>query len=157
MTPRRVSEETLGAWLIKGNADNSPLADRFLDEPRITRWCVQRNYRSNLMRAGQPVVFWASGSRSRAVPYGVWGLGELTGPAAPDNEGRWSAHLELEIRPEHRRLTREVFRTDPRLAGAEILLQPQAGNPSFLTVTEFAALREHLEALPEVRQTHGRG
>ena len=131
--------------MIKGNADNSPLADRFRIDPVVTRGCVQRNYRSELMRAGQRVVFWASGSRSRSVPYGVWGLGQLTGAAALDDEGRWSAHLELEILPETQRLTREAFRADPRLAASEVLVQPQAGNPSFLTVAEFAALREHLE------------
>jgi hypothetical protein len=143
-SPRRVSESTLGAWLLKGNADTSPLTDRFRDDPNVTRWCIQRNYRSDLMRAGQRVVFWASGSRHRSVPYGVWGLGHLTGPAALDNEGRWSAHLELVIWPEARRLTRDVFRADPRLAGAEILVQPQASNPSYLTMAEFEALREHL-------------
>ncbi len=144
--PRPVEESTLGAWLIKGNADTSPLSERFAAAPDVTRWCVQRNYRSLLMRAGQPVVFWASGSRSKAVPYGVWGLGRLTGPAGPDDEGCWSAHFALRIRPASERLTRAEFRADPRLAGAEVLRQPQAGNPSFLTVAEFEALKERLDA-----------
>ncbi len=45
--PRRITESGLGAWLIKGNADNSPLAERFAADPHVGRWCVQRNYRSD--------------------------------------------------------------------------------------------------------------
>ena len=142
--PRRITESGLGAWLIKGNADSSPLADRFRADPHVERWCVQRNYRSELMRAGQAVVFWASGSRFRSVPYGVWGLGQVTGAPGTDPGGSWSVPLSLDILPEAERLTREQFRAHPVLAGAEVLRQPQAGNPSFLTVEEFAALRDLL-------------
>ena len=62
----------LGAWLLKGNADRVDLVERFRRDPRIETWCVQPGYRARMMDAGQPVVFWASGSRGRAA---VWGLG----------------------------------------------------------------------------------
>lgn len=52
--------------------------------------------------------------------------------------------LDLTVLAEAHRLPRESFRGDARLAGAEVLRQPQGANPSFLTVAEFAALREHL-------------
>ncbi|MET8068098.1 hypothetical protein ABZS65_31210, partial [Micromonospora sp. NPDC005313] len=71
MSDRRVTLDDLGAWLIKGNADAVDLAARFAADPHVTGWCVRPGYRVRLMRAGQPVVFWASGSRGRA-PYGVW-------------------------------------------------------------------------------------
>jgi hypothetical protein len=42
------------------------------------------------------------------------------------------------------RVRRETLRADARLAAAEVLRQPQGPNPSYLTVAQFAALREHL-------------
>ena len=63
MTDHRLTLANLGAWLLKGNADNADLAGRFAREPRVRAMCVQPSYRTRLMRAGQPVAFWASGSR----------------------------------------------------------------------------------------------
>ncbi len=138
----RVTLDDLGAWLLKGNADHNDLAGRFSRDPRVRNWCVQPSYRTRLMRAGQPVVFWASGSRGR-LGYGVWGLGELTGPPAFDaGDGRWHVPLDLTIFDESRRVRRDELRSHDRLADLEVLRQPQASNPSFLTVAQFAALRE---------------
>jgi len=153
MTDRRVRVEELGAWLLKGNADREDLARRFERDPRVGSWCVRPGYRARLMRAGQRVVFWASGSRGRR-PYGVWGSGLLTGPVVPDPDGRWRVPLDLVIDAPARWVPRATLRADPRLAGAEVLRQPQAANPSFLTVAEFAALQDHLDAAsprPELR------
>jgi hypothetical protein len=142
---RRVRLEDLGAWLIKGNADHTDLADRFARDPRVTGWCVQPNYRLGLMRAGQPVLFWASGSRRRDIPYGIWGLGRLTGPPRHlARAGGWSVPLELTIADRGGRLARETLRTDPDCADLEVLRQPQAANPSFVTCRQFAAIRERL-------------
>lgn len=144
MTDRRVHLDDLGAWLVKGNADRTDLAARVVRDPRVTSWCVRPGYRARLMRAGQPVVLWASGSRGR-LAYGVWGVGRLVAPAVPGEPvGAWTVPLDLTVLDEEHRVRRERFRADARLAGAEVLRQPQAANPSFLTVAEFAALREHL-------------
>ncbi|MBF5028948.1 hypothetical protein IRY44_04250 [Micromonospora sp. ANENR4] len=144
MTERRVTVDDLGAWLIKGNADAVDLTARFSADPRVTDWCVRPGYRLRLMRAGQPVVFWASGSRGRAL-YGVWGVGRIAAPPEPGAPGEaWTAPLDLTILDEPLRVRREVLRADPRLAGAEVLRQPQAANPSYLTVAEFDALRAYL-------------
>jgi hypothetical protein len=135
------SVDDLGAWLIKGNTDHADLEGRFAGEPRVDRWCVRPSYRLGLMRGGQPVLFWASGSRRRDVPYGIWGLGRLAGP--PDREpgdGGWFVPLDLVIAPPPERLRREVLRADAALAGLEVLRQPQGSNPSFVTVREFAAI-----------------
>jgi hypothetical protein len=146
MTDRRVTLDDLGAWLIKGNADAVDLASRFAVDPRVTTWCVRPGYRIRLMRAGQPVVFWASGSRGRAA-YGVWGLGRVAGePWAGEPGGPWTLPLDLTILDEPARVRRELLRADARLAGAEVFRQPQAANPSYLTVAQFAALRGHLPA-----------
>jgi hypothetical protein len=144
VTERAVNLDDLGAWLLKGNADRADLVSRFAREPDVWNWCVQPGYRARLMRAGQPVVFWASGSAQR-LPYGVWGLGRLTGsPELDPRDGRWHAPLDLTILPPAQRVPRSELRSDPRLATIEVFRQPQAGNPSFLTVAQFRALAEYL-------------
>ncbi|MCF0092625.1 EVE domain-containing protein [Micromonospora sp. NPDC049004] len=144
MTEPRVRLDDLGAWLIKGNADTVDLTARFAREPLVTSWCVRPGYRARLMRAGQPVVFWASGSRAR-LPYGVWGVGRVTGVAEPGPpERQWSVPLDLPILPERERVPRQALRADDRLAALEVFRQPQAANPSYLTVAQFAALRTYL-------------
>lgn len=138
MTPR-VSLDDLGAWLIKGNADHADLSGRFARDPAVRSWCVQPSYRTRLMRPGQPVVFWASGSRGR-LGYGVWGIGRVTGEAGAE------VPLDLTIWPAARRIGRDELRADARLAGLEVFRQPQGSNPSYLTVAQFGALIEHLPA-----------
>jgi hypothetical protein len=140
-----VTRDDLGAWLIKGNADLVDLAGRFARDPRVTSWCVRPGYRARLMAAGQPVVFWASGSRGR-LPYGVWGVGLLTGEPTPGADVRapWTVPLDLTVLPEADRLPRDLLRADPRLAGLEVFRQPQAANPSYLTRAQFTALADHL-------------
>jgi hypothetical protein len=136
-----VRPENLGAWLIKGNADRVDLAGRFARDPAVRSWCVQPSYRTGLMRAGQPVVFWASGSRSK-LGYGVWGLGRLTGEPRLDGD-QLTVPLDLLIWEPASRIRRERLRADERLAGLEVFRQPQGANPSFLTVAQFEALRDH--------------
>lgn len=154
MTERRVGLDDLGAWLIKGNADAEDLAGRFAREPVVRRWCVQPSYRTRLMRAGQPVVFWASGSRGR-LAYGVWGAGRLTGEPQPDpGGGRPWVPLDLAIWEPADRVSRAEIRADHRLADLEVFRQPQGSNPSYLTVAQFAALqdlRRPAMSKPEVR------
>jgi hypothetical protein len=150
-----VTAADLGAWLLKGNADRVDLVERFRRDPRVSTWCVQPGYRARMMGPGQRVVFWASGSRSR-LPYGVWGCGFVTGPAELHlDDGRWRVPLDLVIADPTEWVLRTELRADPRLADAEVFRQPQAANPSFLTVAQFAALRDHLEdwARPEASST----
>jgi hypothetical protein len=141
---RRVTLGDLGAWLLKGNADHTDLLERVRRAPRIGTWCVQPGYRARLMDAGQRVVFWASGSRG-ALPYGVWGCGQLTGRVVLDaGTGKWQAPLDLTIEAPERWVPRDRLRADPDLRDAEVFRQPQASNPSYLTVSQFAALTRHL-------------
>ncbi|MFF0152799.1 hypothetical protein [Micromonospora sp. NPDC005203] len=144
MTEPRVRLDDLGAWLIKGNADQVDLTARFAQAPRLTSWCVRPGYRARMMGAGQAIVFWASGSRGR-LPYGLWGVGRVTGPAEPGPPKQpWSVPLDLPILAEQDRVPRQRLRADERLAALEVFRQPQAANPSYLTVAQFAALRTHL-------------
>jgi hypothetical protein len=150
MSDRRVSLDDLGAWLLKGNADRTDLAERFARRPDVESWCVQPSYRTRLMAAGQPVVFWASGSRTRQR-YGVWGVGLLTGaPHLDPDTGRLRVPLRLTIWEPARWLARDRLRADARLTALEVLRQPQAANPSYLTNSQFAALQTHIEPRPPV-------
>lgn len=145
---RTVNPGNLGAWLIKGNADHVDLRGRFAREPHVERWCVQPSYRLGLMRAGQPVLFWGSGSRRRDVAYGIWGSGTLTGPARREDDGSgWWVPLDLTIAPPREWIGREVLRARPELADLEVLRQPQAANPSFVTRRQFAVIQDELAAL----------
>jgi len=140
---RSVRLDDLGAWMVKGNADHTDLLDRFERDRRVSRWCVRQSYRLELMRAGQPVLFWGSGSRNRQVRYGIWGLGRLDGePVRGGAENGWWVPLRLEIADPATWLPREALRADARLADLEVLRQPQAANPSFVTVRQFAVIEE---------------
>lgn len=44
----------------------------------IGDWSVVRNYRSEMMKPGDRVVFWVSGN-GRRVARGIWGIGYVTG------------------------------------------------------------------------------
>ncbi|BAL87585.1 hypothetical protein AMIS_23650 [Actinoplanes missouriensis 431] len=138
-SPRTVAVEDLGAWLLKGNADHVDLRGRFSVEPHVERWCVQPSYRLGLMRAGQPVLFWGSGSRRRDIAYGIWGAGRLTGPARRDGDG-WEVPLDLTIAPPDAWIPRSVIRSHGVLADLEVLRQPQGSNPSFVTAREYAVI-----------------
>jgi hypothetical protein len=142
---RRVRLDDLGAWLVKGNADRTDLLGRFARDPRVTGWCLQPSYRLELMRPGQPVLFWASGSRRRDIAYGIWGWGRLSGrPCRDAPDTGWWVPLDLVVAEPAHRVPRETLRADARLADLEVLRQPQAANPSFVTVRQLAAIREHL-------------
>jgi hypothetical protein len=143
---RRVTLENLGGWLLKGNADRADLSGRFAVQPRITCWCVRPGYRTRLMRAGQPVLFWGSGSRHREIVYGVWGLGRLSGPAERGQaDGGRQVPLDLVIADPAGWVSRDDLRDDPVLADMEVLRQPQAANPSFVTVRQFEVIRRCLD------------
>ncbi|WP_433796069.1 hypothetical protein [Actinoplanes sp. CA-252034] len=140
---RLITADGLGAWLIKGNADHVDLCGRFAREPHVDRWCVQPGYRLELTAAGQPVLFWGSGSRRRDVTYGIWGRGRLLGPARRQEDGRgWELPLDLTIAEPSTWIGRDELRAHDELAGLEVLRQPQAANPSFLTKRQSAALRD---------------
>lgn len=141
---RTVSLDNLGAWLLKCNGTTSDIADVAARRDPVRRWCVQPSYRTELMDAGQPLLFWVSGDR-RTGP-GVWATGELTGPPVLDDGDRPKLRVPLELRwfDEGSRVPRDLLRADERLAGLEVLRQPRAANPSFVTPAQLAAIRTHL-------------
>jgi hypothetical protein len=59
--------------------------------------------------------------------------------------------LDLVISDRGRWVSRAVLRADPRLADLEVFRQPQAPNPSFFTVAQFAILQEYVSWAPSHR------
>lgn len=55
-----VTIEDLGAWLLKANGVTSIIAEVAARRQQIRRWCMRPGYRTGLMAAGQPVIFWTS-------------------------------------------------------------------------------------------------
>ena len=136
-----VSLEHLGAWLLKANGDTSDVAERAARAEKVDRWCVRRSYRTALMGAGQPVLLWVSGSR-RVVP-GIWAVGSVTGPVTGPAAGdarRQHVPLTLRWLDEAARVPRDDVRADPGLADLEVLRQPMAANPSFVTRAQWTAI-----------------
>ncbi len=147
---RLVSEETLGAWVVKCDPRSNPEVPEAAraGEPWVAeRWCVADNYRSRMMRAGDRAVLWVSGD-GRAMARGLWGLGRVTGPAqaGPDGPRR-------PVVPLHLPLMREgVSPEEIRAAGVadlEVLVQPHGSNPSWMSRDQLAALSELLGEWPE--------
>jgi hypothetical protein len=146
---RVVSADDLGAWLLKASGDHTDIAERAARRVQPGHWCVRPGYRTGLMRPGHRLVFWVSGSRRRLVP-GIWALGQLTGPPMPDSvPDRLRVPLALRWLDEDRRVARDALRADERLTGLEVLRQPQAANPSFVTVRQLRAIDEHLRRCAE--------
>ena len=140
-----VSLDHLGAWLLKANGDRSDIAERAARRDGITHWCVYRSYRTALMDSRQPFVLWVSGTRH--VTPGIWAVGTLAGEAVADSGAtgrRQRVPVTLRWLDEHIRLSRAAVLADPRLRDLEVLRQPQAANPSFLTPGHVRALRDHL-------------
>jgi hypothetical protein len=147
-TVRMVSLEHLGAWLLKCNGNTSGIRETAAQHTPIRQWCVQASYRTELMAATQPVLFWVSGNPRRLTP-GVWATGELTGPPVLDSDGdhpKLRVPLDLRWLDEPGRVARAALQADERLAAMEVLRQPQAANPSFVTKAQFAAIRDHIAA-----------
>ncbi|MFI1988319.1 hypothetical protein [Actinoplanes sp. NPDC020271] len=134
--------ENLGSWLLKANGMTSGIVGVAGRRESVRRWCVRPGYRARLMAAGQPVMLWVSGDRRRVGP-GIWAVGELTGPPAM-MDGKLRVPLEWRWLDDDQRVHRDTVRADEGLAALEVLRQPQAANPSFVTVGQMAALRFYL-------------
>jgi len=166
----RLTSETLGAWVLKCNPDVYDLpAALAAGEPQDS-WLVVDNYRTHMMRQGQPVVIWVTGSEGAHPEPGVWMVGHVAEEAFllpdllegevddPDAvlywldtskavKGEWWVPIEVEaVDPV---LPRAVIQADPRLRDMELLRIPAMSNPSYLTRDEFAALRDLLAGFPE--------
>lgn len=152
-----VTANTLGAWLIKGSRDVYPvdklIRDRF---SRVAGWSLRETYRTDLIRPGQPVLFWISGA-SKTHPPGIYAEGYTTGRATadvaddewldPTERGQGKLFMPVELRPLSPAVLRDDLRQHPSLSKIEVLKMPAGSNPSFVTPADLTALRS---AWPQV-------
>jgi predicted RNA-binding protein with PUA-like domain len=159
--PARVDRARLGAWLLKCNPAAWDLRGfRAAGGDRVTSWSVQPNYRSALMRAGDPVLFWVSGDGRQGFARGIWGLGRVVAEAEPWSEasrGFWHASdghhgIRARVEVDIALLDQPVTDAELKAAGVrdlEVQRQPFAANPSWLTGEQLRACQELLAVQPE--------
>jgi hypothetical protein len=139
-----------GAWLFKCNSRRRDF-QRFLSEADgMTEWCAARNYRATLIRPGQPVMLWVSGSDARGPMPGIWAVGQTTsdtlaGDGDPSGANSSAARhgdirVQLSLRLLDEPVPRAVLRHVAALERLEVLRIPAGSNPSWVTDFEFAAL-----------------
>ena len=154
-----VDDESFGAWVLKCNPAVFDLAEFLsLGHTQVGSWTVKESYRTQIMRTGQPVVFWVSGSRDGDPIFrGVWGIGRLTSGAEYDDgmfiedaeKSPWrdlyratqaGLGVEVDIALMEDPLPADEFESVPVLASSEVVRAPQLSNPAYLDKTEFDAL-----------------
>jgi hypothetical protein len=149
---RSIDRGRLGAWLLKCNPALWDIAGLLASgERRLTSWAVHPSYRTALVRAGDPVLFWVSGPGREGLARGIWGLGRAVAEAEPwveTGQGRWvaasAAHAVRErVEIDVGLLETPVTDAELRAAGVdglEVQRQPFMGNPSFVTREQLAAI-----------------
>lgn len=135
---RAVTPDRLGAWLLKVSPDVSAVHELLESGfTSVTHRCVRPSYRTDLVRAGQPVLCWVSGG-DRAVPAGIYGQGRTTGVPEPAPGSRLDVPVEL--RPLEPPVLRGELLAHPTLGRIEVLRIAAGSNPSFLTRDEVEDL-----------------
>jgi hypothetical protein len=140
-----------GAWLFKCNPRLRDFQSFAAGADGITEWCVASGYRATLIRAGQPVMLWISGSDAGDPTPGIWAVGQTTsdagsGVADPSavghrRPGRRDVHARLDLRLLDEPVPRAVLRHVGGLERLEVLRIPAGSNPSWVTHSEFDAIQ----------------
>jgi hypothetical protein len=149
----RITRGNLGAWLLRCNPGNEPDLPRLIARGghRIERWCVAGNYRSRMMAAGDPIVFWVSGDGRRLVR-GIWGIGRVLGvdglpqpadhhtapnPGSIGLDRRPRVSVDIPLLPEG---VSDAALRDWGINDLEVQVQPQGSNPSWISTGQLARL-----------------
>lgn len=133
MAERSVTLEALGAWVIKCNPRWTAVDPMCAAGEAKPYWCVADNYRSQLIRPGQRVLFWVSAHPRR----GFWGAGRVTGNlTAGDGQLHVPVRIPLFAEP----LTAAELLSIPGLRSMEVFRSPQQANPSWVSTPELALL-----------------
>jgi hypothetical protein len=159
---QKINDDNFGAWLLKCNPSVYDLPAQLAAGDVPEDWSVQDNYRSQRMKAGDPVVLWVTGTK-KSAPSGIWAVGRLAGVAdveaqiVPGGDGdsgfwidgdkflqaRFFVPIDVEFLDEP--LPRQAVQSHPGLAGAEVFSSPAQGNPNWFTKDEWAALQTLVE------------
>lgn len=159
--PKAINEANFGAWVIKCHPQVWDVMTFLeLGHDHIDNWSIRKSYRTDLMKPGQPVVFWVSGPRDGDIVFrGVWGIGTLTSEAEDfpgmtareakaslwrdafrATEPGWGVGTDITLMDDP--IPAAIVQDDPDLRGCEIFRAPQMSNPAFLTRNELKALRK---------------
>ncbi|WP_210651224.1 hypothetical protein [Nocardioides sp. SYSU D00065] len=132
---RALTLDDLGAWLVKARgSEASTSAHVSAGFAEVGSWCVRPSYRTALVRAGQPVLLWVSGTE-REMPAGLYARGVTTGPAASDV-------VPMALEPLEHPVLRSELVAHPGLAAMEVLRMPAGSNPSYVTRAQLRLLGE---------------
>jgi hypothetical protein len=152
-----VEHRPTGAWMLKLSPylydANSVFAS---PDGRVHVWAVEDHARSAEMQYGDPVYLWV-GEGDPYHPAGVWGVGQVAGPAVlgvADNgwldyaaASRATVFAVVDIALLDTPVTLQQCLGDARLAEAEVIREPYAPNPTVLTASQAAALAECLSSV----------
>ncbi len=136
VTARAITDQTLGAWVIKCNPHKTDLAPMVEVRRAHENWCVADNYRTRLMAPGQPVLFWVSSHPRR----GIWGAGRLTGTPVPGPQWKVSTDITLFDQP----ILASDLQAVAELSTLEVFRSPQQSNPSWVDASAWAVIRQML-------------
>jgi hypothetical protein len=150
VTPRRVTLEALGAWVIKCNPRKTPVDPMRAAGRAKPCWCVADNYRSRLIRPDQPVLFWVTSHPQR----GIWGAGRTTGEVSV---GDGQLHVGVDIPLFADPVPAAALLSIAELRSMEVFRSPQQSNPSWVSADEVALIAALLPAAESTRLPAQRG
>lgn len=133
VSERRVTLETLGAWVIKCNPGKTPVAPMREAGEAKPLWCVADNYRTRLIKPDQRALFWVTSHPRR----GIWGAGRIIGNVFNDGS---TLHVPVHIPLLAQALTAAELSTQPGLRSMEVFRSPQQANPSWVSVAELKVI-----------------
>ncbi|WP_232665617.1 hypothetical protein [Pseudonocardia sp. TRM90224] len=137
----RLALADVGGWLFTCNPDE------FDPRAPVDARCARPSYRLGLVRTGQPVLLWVTGSAGATPEPGAWLAGRTTGEVAGDPVRPRIGLAVVELNPI---LPRERLRADPRTARMEVLRAPHGSNPFVISPAELAAITEMVGEWPQV-------
>ena len=165
MAARRITDDNLGAWLIKCDPTtkyNLPAAMQ-AGITVVDNWSVVDNYRSRMMKPGDRAILWVSGNE-RLMERGIWGVGWVTGyvqdtiyeELEPGDETFWYSEADRLAVTNDIDLDIPLF--DAALTAAEIAAAgitdlevqqiAQMSNPSWVSTEQLSRLRPLLQQWP---------
>lgn len=147
-----ITDDNLGAWLIKCNPEANPDVVAQLDQSGtfvVTTWCVAHTCRSRMMKPGDRAVLWVSGN-GRRMTRGVWGMGRVTGTVEDGRADTGTAGpnvipLDIPVFKRGAELSSdELVRAG--ITDLEVQVSPAMSNPSWVTKDQLARMDALLEA-----------
>ena len=137
---RRLAAGDVACWVLKTNVPPVDVVPGWRPGTShdLVR-CVRPSYRLGLMSTGAPVLLWLSG---RHEP-GVHAVGIVAGPVIPDAAG---PVVPVRLTRLGEPVGRAELLADPVAREAEVLRMPAGSNPSWLSRSQFDAVRARVGA-----------